>query len=298
MEFLIIFLIVLLILIAIVLIGTTVMGISLQPLVQQMLPARTNRPALPTAGVEPLRAELTTRHEVEAERLRGEARTAIAELDAELGRLREGLRTTTHEHERHLVQLRERHAAVDDRALATIDQGLRELRGHLDAEVAHVREGVGAALAAIAARQDAGTDVLTARRREAIADLDRKLAKMEASALAVTNPVLLPGERFVPPAEFPPESLRWETWKEVGDAAFAFADAFNQNRIYLDDALCRDLSAFVVALRERLTISIYPNLQPKPSEAGLRVLRDALERLGDDIPAARERLERAFRERE
>ncbi|MGH2557704.1 MAG: hypothetical protein ACRDJH_01460 [Thermomicrobiales bacterium] len=294
MEILVTILIVVLILVAIALIGSTVMGVSLQPLVHQILPSRQNRPALPS--IEPLRAELSTHHEVETERLRGAARAAIAEVDVELGRLREGLRTTTHEQERHLVQMRDRSATVDERAMVTLDQGLRDLRGRLDAELAQLREGIGAALNAMAARQDAGSDPLTARRREAIADLDRKLAKLEANVLAVTNPVLLPGERFVAPAEFPHEALRWETWKEVGDAAFAFADTFNQNRIYLDDSLCRDLAAFVVALRERLTVSIYPNLQPKPSESGLRALRDALERLGDDIPATRARLEQAFRE--
>lgn len=253
------------------------------------------RAAMP--DLAPLRVELEARYQAEAERLRGEARAAIAEIDAELGRLREGLRSSAHEHERQLVQLRERFGVVDEQSTRLIEQGLRDLRSYLDGEFGRLREGLGGAMAALAARQESGQgSQLQQRRVEAIGDLYRRLAKLEATVVAVTNPVLLPGEPYSLPAELLPETLRWENWKEVGDGAFAFADAFNQSRIYLDDQTCRDLAAFVAGLRELLTRSIYPNLQPRPNDETKRTLRAAIEQLGADIPAARERLERAFRE--
>jgi hypothetical protein len=156
---------------------------------------------------------------------------------------------------------------------------------------------MGAALAAIAARQEGGPPDLTeARRADALADLYTKLAKLEATLLAVVNPLLLPGEPFTLPSELPQEALRWENWKDVGDSAFAFASSFNQERIYLDDAMCRALSAFVASLRERLTTAIYPNLKSKLSPTGQDALRASLEHLSVSIPTMRDQLERSYRD--
>jgi hypothetical protein len=240
----------------------------------------------PVLDVTPLRQELTVRHEAESERLRGEARSSIAELDAELGRFREGLRASTHEQEKQLAELRERYVSLDEQATHMLEQGLRDLR-----------EGMGTALTTLATRQSNGAgDAIGARRADALADLYTKLAKFEATLMAVVNPLLLPGEPFTLPAELPQESLRWENWKDVGDSAFAFASSFNQERIYLDDASCRALATFVASLRERLTTTIYPNLKPKLSTSGQEALRTSLEQLGVDIPAMRDQLERSFRE--
>jgi hypothetical protein len=236
--------------------------------------------------VTPLRQELTVRHEAESERLRGEARTAIAELDAELARFREGLRASTHEQAKQLAELRDKYVSLDEQTTQKLDQGLKELG-----------EGMNAALTAIAARHESGPLELTsARRADALADLYTKLAKLEATLLAVVNPLLLPGEPFTLPPELPQEAMRWENWKDVGDSAFAFASGFNQERIYLDDATCRAVSTFVASLRERLTTAIYPNLKPKVSPAGQEMLRASLEHLSVDIPAMREQLERSYRE--
>lgn len=240
----------------------------------------------PVLDVTPLRQELTVRHEAESERLRGEARTAIAELDAELARFREGLRASTHEQAKQLAELRDKYVSLDEQTTQKLDQGLKELG-----------EGMNAALTAIAARHESGPLELTsARRADALADLYTKLAKLEATLLAVVNPLLLPGEPFTLPPELPQEAMRWENWKDVGDSAFAFASGFNQERIYLDDATCRAVSTFVASLRERLTTAIYPNLKPKVSPAGQEMLRASLEHLSVDIPAMREQLERSYRE--
>jgi hypothetical protein len=111
--------------------------------------------------------------------------------------------------------------------------------------------------------------------------------------------VLLPGESFLLPEELLPETLNWESWKDVGDATFAFAEAFNQDRIFLDDDVCRSLARLITDLRESMTTGIYPNLVGRVGvspEDSMTSLRSAIQRLGDEIPDAREALERAFRD--
>jgi hypothetical protein len=251
-------------------------------------------------NIDSIKTELDARYQADIERLRAEARGAVGEIEAELGRLREGLRTSAHEHDSQLARLRDRFAEVDGQTAQALERALGELRSHQEIELARLREGVGAAMAAIAVRQGGPeSSVLIGRKAEAVADLYRKLAKLEMAFLSITNPVLLPGEPFALPPELMPETLKWENWKDVGDAAFAFAEAFNQDRIYLDDTCCRELIGFIGGLRELMTTAIYPNLLSRSGiepEQARALLRTALEQLGRDIPEARELLERLFRE--
>jgi hypothetical protein len=218
-----------------------------------------------------------------------------AKLDAEFDKLHESLRSGADEQEHQLAQLQSSFSAIDERTGQELEQSLREMRDHLDAELGRFREGIGGALATLAARQESGEEKIRARQADAIADLYQRLAKLEAALLAVANPVLLPSERLVVPEQLNPEHLAWEQWKEVGDAAFAFADAFNRNRIVLDDSTCRDLAGFVTGIREQLTRSVYPSLQQQ-SDDQHQALRQSLEQLGADISAARDRLELVYRE--
>lgn len=247
-----------------------------------------------------IKTELDARYQADIEKLRAEARGAVGEIEAELGRLREGLRTSAHEHDTQLAKLRDRYAEVDVQTTLALERALGELRSHQEIELSRLREGVGAAMAAIAVRQASPeSNAIAARKAEATGELYRKLAKLEVSFLSITNPVLLPGEPFSLPKELLPETVKWENWKEVGDATFAFADAFNQDRIYLDDETCRELTRFISSLREMMTSGIYPNLIVKPGTDpadAKKALRAALEQLGHDIPDARERLERSFRD--
>jgi hypothetical protein len=64
-------------------------------------------------NLDPLRTALEARYEAEVERLRGESQRVIGEVEVELGRLRETLRTSAHEQESQIVRLRERYAEVD-----------------------------------------------------------------------------------------------------------------------------------------------------------------------------------------
>lgn len=254
----------------------------------------------PAMSIDTIKTELDARYQVDIERLRAEARGAIGEIEAELGRLREGLRTSAHEHDAQLARLRDRFAEVDGQTASALERALGELRSHQEIELARLREGVGAAMAAIAVRQTTpDSDVLASRKAEATAELYRRLAKLEMCFISLANPVLLPGEPFRLPADLLSETLKWENWKDVGDAAYAFAEAFNQNRIFLDDDTCRELIGFIAGLRELMTTAIYPNLLPKPGSdpaEARATLHGALEQLGHDIPDARERLERAYRE--
>ncbi|MFL5758380.1 MAG: hypothetical protein ACJ789_01505 [Thermomicrobiales bacterium] len=219
-----------------------------------------------------------------------------AKLETEFQKLHESLRAGTDMQEHHIAQLEARFSAVDEHTGQEIEQSLREMRDHLDAELGRFREGMGGALATLAARQESGEEKIRVRQTDAIADLYQRLAKMEAALLAVANPVLLPSERLVLPERLMPEHLAWEQWKEVGDAAFAFADAFNRNRIVLDDATCRDLAAFVTGIREQLTRSVYPSLQQPQTGEQQQLLRQSLEQLAADISSARDRLELVYRE--
>jgi hypothetical protein len=251
-------------------------------------------------NLDPLRVALEARYEAEVERLRAESQRVIGDVETELGRLRETLRTSAHEQESQIVRLRERYAEVDGQTTQALEQALRDLRSHHDAELGRLREAIGAAIAAIAARQRSVEDARgAARRAEAIGELYRRLTKLETTFVSVTNPVLLPGEPFVLPPELSAEALRWEPWKEVGDATFAFAETFAQHRLEFDDATCRDLTAFIREVRGLLTRSIYPNLQAAATNPETRAaLRKALDQLGAEIPRAREGLERAYREQD
>jgi len=219
-----------------------------------------------------------------------------AKLDAEFGKLHESLRAEADMQEHQIAQLQAKFSAVDERTGQELEESLREMREHLDAELGRFREGMGGALATLAARQDSGEDGIRARQADAIADLYERLAKMESALLAVANPVLLPSERLVLPDQIAPEQFAWEQWKEVGDAAFAFADTFNRNRIVLDDSTCRDLAVFVTTIREQLTRSVYPSLQQPQTEEQRWLFRQSLEQLGAEIASARSRLELVYRE--
>lgn len=184
-----------------------------------------------------------------------------------------------------------------------------------DRELAAIRDAIMARLSAAAANQSADgerlrADVVAAltgrahdstrqrvgeRRLDVTADLYARLARFEAAVAAVTNPVLLPGEPYEPPAEFLAESLVWENWKDVGDRAFALADGYNADRVYLSATTSAELGTFIGTLRGLLTDAIYPNLQGRVTAEQTRLLRQALGQLATDVPRLRGCLEADLR---
>jgi hypothetical protein len=134
------------------------------------------------------------------------------------------------------------------------------------------------------------------RRAEVCADLYARLARLEAAISAVTNPVLLPGEPFTPPDELLAEALIWENWNDVGELAFALADAFSAQRLVLSDQARIDLGNFVTEMRRLLTRSIYPNLHIDADAAQQQAVRGALAEFATALPKVRDSLDREYRE--
>jgi len=133
------------------------------------------------------------------------------------------------------------------------------------------------------------------REAEALTELYRRLARLEASLSALTNPVLLPGEPFAVPDEFLPEALRWENWKEVGEAAFNLGDYANGARILLESRTAEAVGGCITTVRAALTRSVYPNLGHAPSKDQLATLRRGLGELAKAIPDLRRTLEGRYR---
>jgi hypothetical protein len=134
------------------------------------------------------------------------------------------------------------------------------------------------------------------RRVEVTADLYARLARLESALAAVTNPILLPGEGYEPPVELPTEALIWENWNEVGERAFALADAYSAQRLHLSGETSAELGGFVTSLRVLLTRSVYPNLQAHPDGAQQSALHAALEEIAAELPKVRAALDREYQD--
>lgn len=135
-----------------------------------------------------------------------------------------------------------------------------------------------------------------ARRMEVSAELYARLARLEAALATVTNPVLLPGEPYAPPAELAPEALVWENWNEVGERAFALAECYSGQRLHLSAQTRGDIGEFVTTLRTLLTRSIYPNLQADVDDGRQATLRAALTEIANELPKIRDLLETEYLE--
>jgi outer membrane murein-binding lipoprotein Lpp len=193
-------------------------------------------------------------------------------------------------------------ARAVDRHAAEVGQELRRARAdrahkaetedaRRDAAMERLRADLLAALTRAAGEGGARPG---SRRPDVSADLYARLARLEAALAAVTNPILLPGEAYVPPVEFLPEALIWENWNEVGERAFSLAEAYSSQRLHLSEETRDDFELFVTTLRTLLTRSVYPNLQLEPDAAHQAALRSALEEIAGEIPKARQKLEREY----
>jgi len=135
------------------------------------------------------------------------------------------------------------------------------------------------------------------RRGEALAEVYGNLAKVEVALAAVVNPMLLPGETLVLPGEFAPEALQWNAWGEVGERAFAFGNAFNQNRYVLDEALAVQVESFIMSLRQGLTRDVFPAVRDgNPTDAQIAQMRAGLEAIVAELPSVRRTIEVSYRE--
>lgn len=190
--------------------------------------------------------------------------------------------------EKGLEDLR-REATVRQTAL---DGRLAEVETRREQTVEHLRTELGR-LAERVVRSS--SERQRERQATALAELYEHFARLEASVAAVTNPVLLPGEPFAPPADLPADALIWDNWKDVGERVFAFAEYFNTRRVLLPEPLSRDVATFVVTLRAALTMAIYPNVRPHPSREQLASVRTGLAQLATEFSRLRARLEADYR---
>ena len=195
-------------------------------------------------------------------------------------------------------------ARAVDRHATEVGQNLQQVRSELahQAESEDARRDVATErlradlLAALSRATADGGSRLGFRRPDVSSDLYARLARLEAALAAVTNPILLPGETYAPPAEFLPEALVWENWNEVGERAFSLAEAYSSQRLHLSEETRGDMELFVTTLRTLLTRSVYPNLQLEPDATQQVALRSALEEIAAEIPKVRQKLEREYRE--
>jgi hypothetical protein len=222
----------------------------------------------------------------ELDRLWNEARAVAAEVDNGLARLRERRDAVLAEAEALASRVRDELAKAET---------ARRLGETTLAELERGRER----LAALSSRADDGAAVVQAgaqaERAETIAELYRRLARVETTLAALTAPILLPGERFVVPEEFPPEALRWENWKEVGESAYALGDYFHGRRLLLEGETAEAMGGCLSTLRVALTEQVYPNLHALPSPEDADALRAGLARIAAELAAVRARLEADYR---
>ena len=167
---------------------------------------------------------------------------------------------------------------------------LESLLGRQDESL---RRAIADDIAARAPRLDSPR--LAERRAEAVADLYGRLARFEAALAQASTPVLLPGEAYAPPAEITEDVMVWDNWKDVGDRAFALADAVNAQRLQLSSATGAELTAFITLLRGQLTRSIYPNVGEAVTAEQRDALRAALVVLAVELPKVRRALDTEYR---
>ncbi len=176
-----------------------------------------------------------------------------------------------------------------------LPQASEQLQRTLDAKTAEQRREIEQLKNDVARfRQDAGPR--GQRRSEAVADLYKHLAQVEASLAGVVNPMLLPGEALTVPDEFFPDTLNWDNWSDTGERAYAFGDAFNQTRFVLDPVTADEIEQFISTLRQGLTGAVYPALRsPSPSSAQLAQMRAGVASIVDALPRVRRMLEEVYR---
>jgi hypothetical protein len=252
----------------------------------QASPTAGERPAILDIRSSPLAAERAGLSE--SARL-DHAPSSAEALAARLDRFEERLDQIARAVDRHAAEIgQELRRARSDRAHQAETEDARR-----DAAMERLRADLLAGLTRAAGDGGARSG---SRRPDVSADLYARLARLEAALAAVTNPILLPGEAYAPPAEFLPEALIWENWNEVGERAFSLAEAYSSQRLHLSDETRDDIELFVTTLRTLLTRSVYPNLQIEPDAAHQAALRAALEEIAGEIPKARQKLEREYRE--
>jgi hypothetical protein len=134
------------------------------------------------------------------------------------------------------------------------------------------------------------------QRASAVADLYAALSKLDVTFLAVSRPVLLPGESFDEDTELPLEAYAWDSWNDVGAAAYQFAEVFSERRLYLDPETRDQLNTCLGAIRRSLTQQLYPaltDMDPRRPDENRESVLGVVSSLAARIQEARGVLERS-----
>lgn len=264
-----------------------------------------------TRDAATLGADLQARQEAalaearaELERLRADVGAATTEGDAQLARLRERRETAQADLDATLARAREELGRTE-RARVEAERAAQRLQGELDRATERAAQRVAESAGAppdvgpvARAATDAGAGLrsrVDSERMETLSGLYIRLARVDTALAQLTTPILLPGEPYQAPDEFPPEALRWDNWKDVGETAYALGEYLTENRLRVARETAAELEAGVTVLRIALTRSIYPNLQTLPSPEQEVTLRAGLETLAVTLPRMRDLLETDYR---
>jgi hypothetical protein len=141
--------------------------------------------------------------------------------------------------------------------LTTVSTDIERVRDHV-----LNREPTGIALGQNSVSQE--PNHFDPERAAAVSELYAALSRLDVAFMAVTRPAHLPGEQFDMEGELPVDAYRWESWSDVGTAAYAFAESFSERRIRLDSATREQINATIGSIRRGLTAQLFPVL----SESG------------------------------
>jgi hypothetical protein len=133
-------------------------------------------------------------------------------------------------------------------------------------------------------------------RATAQTELYGALSRLDIAFLAVARPVLLPGESFDLEQDLPTDAFRWESWNDVGAAAYHFAEVFSERRIRLDSETRDRLNAIIGSIRRCMTARLYPLLTDVDSsipEEHRASVAEVVSSIANDIRDARDVLEHA-----
>ncbi len=159
-----------------------------------------------------------------------------------------------------------------------------ELKAKSDATIERLRSS----LQIVAIEHQVRFSKLHEKRAEVIAELYKHLVEATWET-----------ESFLSPMEWSGEPDKKEKYIKAMNKIVQFFRFFDQHRIYLPASLCKSLQAFIESLRSPvIQFSVYLQFEyPNENTAKekMKVWMEAWDSVKNDVPAARQQLEREFR---
>lgn len=156
-----------------------------------------------------------------------------------------------------------------------LDKFKMELQASHDKEIERFR----ADLRAVAFERETRFARLHERRAEVVAELYRRLVNVESAYTSLTEDAVY--ESGHPATSYPTQ----ESQKATSEVTYDFFKYFTENRIYFDEALCKNIDELIEKLDAIWETRIHEFDYPK-----------AWQITKDDIPPIRKKIEKRFRE--